>query len=53
LAKRIQKELPDITLDPSPNCSAGPKGDNICEWRSTILGPPGSNRRLLEVRKIR
>uniref|UniRef100_A0A452GK36 UBC core domain-containing protein n=1 Tax=Gopherus agassizii TaxID=38772 RepID=A0A452GK36_9SAUR len=33
--------------------SAGPKGDNICEWRSTILGPPGSNRRLLEVRKIR
>ncbi|OBS74286.1 hypothetical protein A6R68_15172 [Neotoma lepida] len=22
--------------------SAGPKGDNIYEWRSTILGPPGS-----------
>uniref|UniRef100_A0A8C8ZJ50 E2 ubiquitin-conjugating enzyme n=1 Tax=Prolemur simus TaxID=1328070 RepID=A0A8C8ZJ50_PROSS len=21
---------------------AGPKGDNIYEWRSTILGPPGS-----------
>uniref|UniRef100_A0A8C2U0R1 E2 ubiquitin-conjugating enzyme n=1 Tax=Coturnix japonica TaxID=93934 RepID=A0A8C2U0R1_COTJA len=38
----IQKELAEITLDPPPNCSAGPKGDNIYEWRSTILGPPGS-----------
>uniref|UniRef100_A0AAY5KXY3 E2 ubiquitin-conjugating enzyme n=1 Tax=Esox lucius TaxID=8010 RepID=A0AAY5KXY3_ESOLU len=36
------KELAEITLDPPPNCSAGPKGDNIYEWRSTILGPPGS-----------
>ncbi|XP_077928425.1 ubiquitin-conjugating enzyme E2 E2 isoform X1 [Halichoerus grypus] len=84
-AKRIQKELAEITLDPPPNCrnpspimgkvppvrrphmgtpplvrkctpeeesswplghcypaTAGPKGDNIYEWRSTILGPPGS-----------
>ncbi|KAI4892160.1 hypothetical protein NFI96_024338, partial [Prochilodus magdalenae] len=75
-AKRIQKELAEITLDPPPNCRtltgppqsrycvgggscggsagvltieeqglgsiAGPKGDNIYEWRSTILGPPGS-----------
>nr|XP_035133776.1 ubiquitin-conjugating enzyme E2 E1 isoform X2 [Callithrix jacchus] len=40
--RKIQKELADITLDPPPNCSAGPKGDNIYEWRSTILGPPGS-----------
>uniref|UniRef100_A0A2K6KVY7 E2 ubiquitin-conjugating enzyme n=2 Tax=Rhinopithecus TaxID=542827 RepID=A0A2K6KVY7_RHIBE len=36
-AKRIQKELAQITPDPSPNCR-----DNIYEWRSTILSPPGS-----------
>lgn len=40
--KRIQKEFAEITLDPPPNCSAGPKGDNMLEWVSTILGPPGS-----------
>jgi ubiquitin-protein ligase len=38
-AKRLQKELAEITLDPPPNCSAGPKGDNIYEWFSTLLGP--------------
>lgn len=41
-AKRIQRELAEISLDPPPNCSAGPKGDNLYEWHSTILGPPGS-----------
>lgn len=40
-AKRIQKELAEISLDPPCNCSAGPKGDNIYEWVSTILGPSG------------
>ncbi len=39
---RIQKELAEISLDPPPNCSAGPKGDNIYEWVSTILGPANS-----------
>ena len=42
-AKRMQKELAEISLDPPPNCSAGPKGDNLYEWVSTILGPPGKN----------
>ena len=32
-ARRIQKELADITLDPPPNCSAGPEGDNIYQWK--------------------
>uniref|UniRef100_A0A8C8Y8V3 UBC core domain-containing protein n=1 Tax=Panthera leo TaxID=9689 RepID=A0A8C8Y8V3_PANLE len=25
-----------------PNCHAGPKADNIYEWKLTILGPPAS-----------
>ncbi|RUS73940.1 hypothetical protein EGW08_018297 [Elysia chlorotica] len=39
---RLQRELAEITLDPPPNCSAGPKGDNLYEWSSTILGPKSS-----------
>ncbi|KAG0171445.1 ubiquitin-conjugating enzyme E2 E1 [Apophysomyces sp. BC1034] len=41
-AKRISKELAEISLDPPSNCSAGPKGDNLYEWVSTIAGPAGS-----------
>jgi ubiquitin-protein ligase len=41
-ARRIQKELAEISLDPPCNCSAGPKGDNIYEWVSTIMGPATS-----------
>ena len=40
--KRLQKELEEITKDPPPNCTAGPKNDNLFEWISTIQGPSGS-----------
>jgi len=41
-ARRIQKELAEISLEPPTNCSAGPKGDNLYEWVSTIVGPSDS-----------
>eukprot|EP00069_Balaena_mysticetus_P001189 bmy_03743T0 len=40
-AKRIRKDLAEITFDPPPNRSAGPKRDSTYEQRLAILGPSG------------
>ncbi|KAM7272518.1 hypothetical protein ACFE04_027181 [Oxalis oulophora] len=40
--KRIQREMSELNKDPPPHSSAGPKGDNLYHWVSTIIGPPGT-----------
>ncbi|KAM5314288.1 ubiquitin-conjugating enzyme E2 E2 isoform 2-T3 [Glossophaga mutica] len=40
--KCVPEEESSWPLGPLSPATAGPKGDNIYEWRSTILGPPGS-----------
>ncbi|VFR03019.1 unnamed protein product [Cuscuta campestris] len=40
--KRIQKEMAELSLDPLPDCAAGPKGDNIYHWVATLFGPSGT-----------
>ena len=37
-ARRIQKELADISENPPANISAGPKGNNLYEWVATMMG---------------
>lgn len=45
--KRIQKEMSELNLDPPPNSSAGPKGDNLYHWVATLIAPSGTALQLL------
>ncbi|XP_021891083.1 constitutive photomorphogenesis protein 10 [Carica papaya] len=40
--KRIQREMTELNMDPPRDCAAGPKGDNLYNWVSTVIGPSGT-----------
>ena len=41
-ARRIKKEIQDLTTDAPDNCSAGPHGENMYLWDAVIMGPTES-----------
>ena len=38
---RLKKELEELSASPPANCSAGPRENDIMQWRATIMGPDG------------
>ena len=40
--RSIYRQLIAFNKDPPPNCSAGPKSDDVYHWTATILGPEDS-----------
>ena len=41
-ARRIQKEITDLSKDAPENCSAGPKDGDMYRWDAMIIGPTES-----------
>jgi len=41
-ARRIKKEIQDLTTDAPDNCSAGPQNENMYLWDAVIMGPTES-----------
>ena len=39
LARRLTKELKELTDNPITNCTASPVADNISKWHAIIIGP--------------
>lgn len=47
--KRIHKEMMEFSSDPPTDCSAGPNGDNLYHWISTIIAPNGIDQNFLKL----
>eukprot|EP00210_Caulerpa_lentillifera_P006395 g6109.t1 len=41
-SRQLRRQLKEIQQDPPPLCSGGPIGDDLFNWRATIMGPVDS-----------